>query len=53
MYKEIKKAIQISNQEYNIVIKRLHLYNHMKMVTLALMKKETCNSTGGKRETGI
>ena len=31
--KEVKNAIQISNPDYDIVIKRLHLYYDMKLVT--------------------
>ena len=30
---EVKKAIQTTNPDYNIVIKRLHLYYDMKLVT--------------------
>ena len=30
---EVKKAIQISNPDYDVVIKRLHLYYDMKLVT--------------------
>ena len=34
--KEVKKAIQISKPDYNIVIKRLHLYYDMKLVTFGI-----------------
>ena len=34
--KEVKKAIQISNPDYDIVIKRLHLYYDMKFVTFGI-----------------
>ena len=30
---KVNKAIQITNPDYNIVIKRLHLYCDMKLVT--------------------
>ena len=33
---EVKKTIQITNQDYNIVIKRLHLYYDMKLVTFGI-----------------
>ena len=33
---EVKKAIQITNQDYIIVIKRLHLYYDMKLVTFGI-----------------
>ena len=32
--KEVKKAIQISNPDYNITIKRLQVYYDMKLVTI-------------------
>ena len=34
--KEVKRAIQTSNSHYDIVIKRLHLYNDMKLVTFGI-----------------
>ena len=34
--KEVKKAIQISNQDYDIVIKRLHLYYDIKLGTFVI-----------------
>ena len=34
--KEVKIAIQISNPDYDIVIKRLHLYYDMKLVTFGI-----------------
>ena len=37
---KVKKAIQIMNPDYDIVIKRLHLYYNMKLVTFALMRIE-------------
>ena len=36
---EVKKAIQISNPDYDIVIKRLHLYYDMKLVTFGINKE--------------
>ena len=33
---EVKKAIQITNPDYNIVIQRLHLYYDMKLVTFGI-----------------
>ena len=36
---EVKKAIQITNPDYNIVIKRLHLYYYMKLVTFGTDKE--------------
>ena len=33
---KVKKAIQITNPDYDIVIKRLHLYYHMKLVTFGI-----------------
>ena len=33
---EVKKAIQISNPDYDIVIKRLHFYYDMKLVTFGI-----------------
>ena len=33
---EVKKAIQISNPNYDIIIKRLHLYYDMKLVTFGI-----------------
>ena len=33
---KVKKAIQISNPDYNIVIKRLHLFYDMKIVTFGI-----------------
>ena len=35
---KVKKAIQITNPEYDIVIKRLHLYHDMKSVTFGIDK---------------
>ena len=37
---EVKKAIQITNPDYDIVIKRLYVYYDMNYLHLALMKKE-------------
>ena len=37
--KEVKKAIQISNPDYDVVIKRLHLYYDMKLVTFGINKE--------------
>ena len=34
--KVVKKAIQISNPDYNIIIKRLYLYYDMKLVTFGI-----------------
>ena len=34
--KEVKKAIQISNPDYHVVIKRLHLYYDMKVVIFGI-----------------
>ena len=33
---ELKKVIQITNPDYDIVIKRLHLYYDMKIVTFGI-----------------
>ena len=33
---QVKKAIQITNPDYDIVIKRLHLYYDMKLVTFSI-----------------
>ena len=33
---KLKKAIQITNPDYDIVIKRLHLYYGMKLVTFGI-----------------
>ena len=33
---EVKKAIQITNSDYDIIIKRLHLYYDMKLVTFGI-----------------
>ena len=33
---EVKKAIQTTNPDYDIVIKRLHLYYDMKLVTFGI-----------------
>ena len=33
---KVKKAIQITNPNYDIVIKRLHLYYDMKLVTFGV-----------------
>ena len=33
---EVKKAIQITNPDYDIIIKRLHLYYGMKLVTFGM-----------------
>ena len=33
---ELKKAIQIANPDYNIVISRLHLYYNIKLVTFGI-----------------
>ena len=33
---EVKKAIQIANLDYDTVIKRLHLYYDMKLVTFGI-----------------
>ena len=35
---KVKKAIQITNQDYEIVIKRLHLYDDMKLFTFHIDK---------------
>ena len=35
---EVKKSIQINNLDYEIVIKRLHLYYDMKLVTFVMNK---------------
>ena len=32
----VKKAIKITNPDYDIVIKRLHLYHNMKVVTFGI-----------------
>ena len=37
--KEVKKAIQISKPDYNVVIKRLHLYYDMKEVTFGSIEQ--------------
>ena len=36
---KVKKAIQTTNSDYNIVIKRLHLYYDMKLVTFGIDKE--------------
>ena len=33
---EVKKAIQITSPDYDIVIKRLHLYYYMKLITFGI-----------------
>ena len=33
---KVKKAIQITNSDYDIVINRLHLYYDMKLVTFGI-----------------
>ena len=33
---EVKKAIQITNPDYDIIIKRLHLYYDIKLVTFGI-----------------
>ena len=33
---KVKKVIQITNLDYDIVIKRLHLYHDMKLVTFGI-----------------
>ena len=38
---KVKKAIQIINPDYNIVIKRLHSYYDMKLVTFDLDKQRS------------
>ena len=35
---KVKNAIQITNPDHNIVIKRLHLYYDLKLVTLGIDK---------------
>ena len=37
---EVKKAIQMTNPDYDIFIKRLYLYYDMKLVTFGIDKKE-------------
>ena len=37
--KEVKKAIQISNPDYDIVIRWFHLYYNMKLVTFGINKE--------------
>ena len=39
MGNEVKKAIQITNPDYNIVIKELHLYYGLKLVTFCINEK--------------
>ena len=36
---KLKRAIQISNPDYDIIIKRLHLYYDMKLVTFSINKE--------------
>ena len=36
---KVKKAIQISNPDYNIVIKRLHLYYDIKSVSFGIYEE--------------
>ena len=38
---KVKKATEISNPDYDVVIKRLHLYCDMKLVTFGINEKET------------
>ena len=38
---EVKKASQITNPDYDIVIKRLHLYYDMKLVTFGINKESS------------
>ena len=38
--KEVRKAFQISNPDYNIFINRLHSYYNMKLVTFGFNKKK-------------
>ena len=33
---EVKKAMQITNTDYDIIIKRLHMYYDMKLVTFGI-----------------
>ena len=42
---EVKKAIQITNPDYDIVIKRLHLYYDMKLVAFGIDKVEEFDSS--------
>ena len=35
---EVRKTIQITNPDYDIVIKRLYLYNDIKLVTFGMNK---------------
>ena len=38
---KVKEAIQITNPDYDIVIKRLHMYYGMKLVTFDINKKRS------------
>ena len=38
MLNEVRKTLQVTNPEYDLVIDRLHLYYDMQLVTLALIK---------------
>ena len=40
-----QKAIQITNPNYDIVIKRLHLYYDMKLVTFGIDEEKNSNSS--------
>ena len=39
---EVKKAIQITNPDYAIVLRRLHLYYDMKLVTFGINEERNC-----------
>ena len=41
---KVKKAIQISNPDHNVVIKRLHLSYDMRLVTFGINKKKPDSS---------
>ena len=35
---EVKKSLQITNPDYNLVLDRLHLYHDMQLVTIGIDK---------------
>ena len=41
---KVKKAIQFTNPDYNIVIKRLHLYYDINLVTLGINEERNLSS---------
>ena len=48
---EVKKAIQITNSDYDIVIKRLNLYYDIKLVTFGIHEESKKPNGSRKKET--